>query len=102
MGNTVANLEPPEHHLDSEEEVPEEREELMSLGQQVNDVIHNYVVQIFAKTPNRRNKRGETVGSCYEKWEESLTTLFPTLKEWEELRSKAKKSQGLTHLKAWK
>ncbi|KAG9102049.1 hypothetical protein FRC06_002362 [Ceratobasidium sp. 370] len=126
MGNTVADLEPPEHHLDSEEEDPEEREELMSLGQQVNNVIHNYPVQIFAKTPNRRNERGELLApvttrvmcnasqlpdlflSCtlfegsYEKWEESLATLFPTLKEWEELMSKAKKSQGLTHLEVWK
>ncbi|KAG9075809.1 hypothetical protein FS749_012479 [Ceratobasidium sp. UAMH 11750] len=78
MGNTVADLELPVHHLDSEDKDPEEREELMSLGQQVNDLIHNYPIQIFARSPNRKvNKKTKsswcllTIQACH-----AVTTKF--------------------------
>ncbi|KAG8700756.1 hypothetical protein FRC08_004467 [Ceratobasidium sp. 394] len=136
MGNTVADLKPLVHHSDSEDEDPEEREELMLLGQQVNDLIHNYPIQIFARSPNRKvNEKTKSswclltvqarhavttkfmcdvsrlpklfiscvvFEGCYEKWDDSIAALFPTLSEWHELNPQTKKSQGLIYLEVWR
>lgn len=115
----------------SEEPDPEARDLGMDLGQRVTNIIHNLVIQLFGKVPNRKGmnqswclieysevkyatvcdpKIPEQIFTSWvhcghqpERWNGTVAVYFANLQKHDEIRDKALRSsvQGLQCLEAW-
>ena len=131
--NMFVNVFPPPAPVryESEEPDPEARDLGMDLGQRVTNLIHNLIIQLFAKVPN---KRGTNESWCHidyfdaeyatvcdhkipqeifsswvhcghqpDRWNSTIATYFANLQRHDEIREKALRSgvQGIQCLEAW-